>query len=266
MSARDFWRELQRGLTELVFPPLERCAVCDRDALRPTLALCRDCLRRLPFLAPPLCSRCGRLLRLCAARDGACRECARERFFFSRARAVCLYEGAARAYLHEVKFHRSLPLARALAGVLAAYVREQGGFQSYEAILPVPLHARREAERGFNQAAVLAGAVGAVLHRPVVMEAAARIRQTETQSRLDRERRRENVKAAFSIVDPGAVTGRRVLLIDDILTTGYTASECARALLRAGAVEVGVLTLANGVLEDQWLTDGSGGSKRTNSS
>ena len=102
---------------------------------------------------------------------------------------------------------------------------------------------------------MLANAVGAVLHRPVAMEVVARTRQTETQSRLDRERRRENVHSAFSVVEPGRVAGRRALLIDDILTTGYTASECARALLRAGAIEVGVLTLANGVIEGQWLTD-----------
>jgi len=247
-----FWRELWDGCTELVFPAVESCAVCDRKAIGPSLGLCPTCLRRLPFITPPICACCGRLLRLEAADGGSCRECTRERLFFARARAVCLYEGPARAYLHEVKFHRSQRLVRALAGVFATYVREQGGFRYYQAVLPVPLHARRQAERGFNQAAVMAQAVGAVLRRPVYMDNLTRARQTETQSQLDREQRRENVRGAFRIIDPSVLAGLRILLIDDILTTGYTASECARAILRAGAKEVGVLTLANGVLDEDW--------------
>ena len=247
------WQDFWRGLVDLVYPPPIFCAVCGREAIGAELSLCRDCLRRLPIIAPPICDRCGRLLRLCATAGGTCRECARESFFFMRARAVCLYDGPVRAYLHEVKFRRSLPLALALAGVLASYAREQRIFREAELLVPVPLDPIKQAERGFNQAAVLAEAVGKVLRRPVMGKALARTRQTETQSRLDRDRRRQNVHGAFRVSVPAVVAGRRILLIDDILTTGFTASECARILLRAGAAEVTVLTFANGILEEIWL-------------
>ncbi|MCL6548284.1 MAG: ComF family protein [Alicyclobacillus sp.] len=249
-----FLRDLAIGLGDLFFPRPEPCAICDRAAARPMVGLCADCLSRLPFLAPPLCERCGRLLRFEAANRRICAECERERLFFARARAVCLYEGPARAYLHEVKFRRSLSLARALAGLLAVYAREERDLlRGYEVIVPVPLHSRREEERGFNQAAVMAGAVGEALRRPVLAGVLLRTRQTEAQSRLDRKARRENVRGAFRVALPSALVGRRALLVDDIMTTGYTASECARVMLRAGALEIGLLTLANGSLDEEWL-------------
>ncbi|NLG84688.1 MAG: ComF family protein [Firmicutes bacterium] len=251
-----FWRDFLTGLTDLLFPPSVRCAVCGRETAHPTLAFCPTCLSRLPFLTPPLCSRCGRLLRLATRRE-ICPECERERLFFSRARAVCLYDGPARAYLQEVKIRRSLVLARALAGLLARYAREESGlFRAYAVIVPVPLHRERETERGFNQAAVMATAVGEALRRPVLDGILIRTRPTEAQRRLDRRERRENVQGAFRVTMPAALAGRRILLLDDILTTGYTASECARAMLRAGAVEIGVLTLTNGSLEENWSTGG----------
>ncbi|MGE5529491.1 MAG: ComF family protein [Patescibacteria group bacterium] len=250
---RGLWLDFRRGLAELIFPPAPVCAVCDRDAAGPRLGLCRECLGRLPMLGPPLCGSCGRMLRLCAAADGTCRECARERFYFSHARAACLYDGAARSYLHEVKFGRSLPLARALADVLAQFVREERCFGGYDAIVPVPLHYAKEAERGFNQAEIMAQAVGGVLRRSVLREVLIRTRRTEAQNRLDRNRRRTNVHGAFKVVEPACLQGRKILLVDDILTTGYTVSECARMLLRAGARVVDVLTLANGVIENDWF-------------
>jgi ComF family protein len=253
MEQDGFLRNLWHGVADLVFPRPELCAVCGRDDSHPALGVCDRCLRRLPFIIPPICGRCGRMLRLCAAEDNSCRECAREKFYFTKARAVCVYEGAARAYLHDVKFRRAQPLARALAAILAAHAREHGEFRRYEVIVPVPLHSRRLQERGFNQAEVLARAVGASLRRPVHPEALLRQQYTQFQSKLGMERRRENVHKAFRAAVPDCLAGRRVLLIDDILTTGYTASECASAILRAGAREVGVLTLANGVFEENWL-------------
>lgn len=243
---------MKLGLSQLLYPPAYTCAVCDRETGL-GLAWCPDCLGRLPFIVPPICEVCGRLLRLTAAANGSCRECGSEKLFFSRARAVCLYEGPVRAYLHEVKFHRSLTLAKALAGLLARFAREDRSHRRYDTIVPVPLHRQRLEERGFNQAAVMADAVAKALGRPVASGAVVRTRRTESQSRLDRNRRRENVRGAFQVRDPAAIAGRRVLLIDDILTTGYTASECARVMLRAGAVDVGILTVANGCLEADWL-------------
>jgi len=238
----------------LIYPGPSACAVCDNESMHASIALCRHCFQQLNLLAPPLCARCGRLLRLSAADARNCRECAKEKLFFSQARAVCLYDGAVRAYLHEVKYNRALVLARALAGVLAAYAREHAGYyRRYRIVIPVPLHVAKIGERGFNQADVLAKAVGQALRRPVHSRLLQRTRQTETQSRLIRDHRRDNVREAFRVTEPNLLNGRGVLLIDDILTTGFTASECARAMLSSGAAEVGVLTLANGVLEEEWL-------------
>jgi ComF family protein len=115
-----------------------------------------------------------------------------------------------------------------------------------DVVLPVPLHPVRERERGFNQAWLLADALARSWRIPTHRRALIRVRQTETQTHLDREERMANLRGAFAVRRPDAVAGRRVLLMDDVLTTGSTASECARILREAGARSVLVLTLARG--------------------
>lgn len=114
-------------------------------------------------------------------------------------------------------------------------------------LVPVPLHPRRQRERGFNQAALLAERVGRVWGRPVIASALVRTMATPPQTELSGEARRRNVRGAFAVVRPRQVAGRRVLLIDDVMTTGATVEACAAPLRGAGAAEVGVLTVARAV-------------------
>jgi ComF family protein len=150
------------------------------------------------------------------------------------------YEGALRKLIHLLKYQGCRPLARTFGGFLArALPREQ----TFDVIVPMPLHWRRRWERGFNQAALLAREVSNTWHVPA-RNVARRTRPTAPQAGLTNAKRRANVSGAFSVKRGARLDGMRVLLVDDVLTTGASASACARALKRAGARHVTLLALA----------------------
>jgi ComF family protein len=232
---------------DLLFPPF--CPLCrGRLGEGRQDPLCGGCWAGLERLTPPYCRCCGRPLGRLApdapAEDGPCEPCRRRRPPFAYARAAALYGGRVREALHVLKFGGKAALARPLGDLLA----EAGGARlplgQVDCLVPVPLHPAREAERGFNQAALLAGRVGRRWGVPVEARALSRHRATAPQTELDAAERRRNVRGAFVLGRGGAVGGRHVVLIDDVLTTGATAAECARVLRRAGARVVGVLTVA----------------------
>jgi ComF family protein len=149
-----------------------------------------------------------------------------------------------REALHALKFRGKHALARPLGDLLAEEGARMVPTEAVDCLLPVPLHPRREAERGFNQSGLLARRLGWRWGIPVIEGALRRRVPTRSQTELSGDERRRNVSGAFILRHPGAVAGRHVLLIDDILTTGATVSECARILLAGGAAIVGVLTVA----------------------
>jgi ComF family protein len=224
---------------DLLFPAL--CPVCEavlgagrRDPL------CAACWAALDRLAPPWCERCG-VPEATPAAGGACGPCLREGPAYDWARAGARYAGVAREALHAFKFRGRRRLARPLA----ALVLEQCGADipgDVDALVPVPLAAARERERGFNQATLLAAALAPALGAAVRPRWLGRTRATRPQSELDGTARRDNVRGAFA-ASP-RVAGRHAVVVDDVLTTGATASECARALRAAGAARVGVLAVA----------------------
>ena len=146
--------------------------------------------------------------------------------------------------MHALKFEGKTALARPLGDLLAEAGSAMLAVGAVDCLVPVPLHPSREAERGFNQSVLLANRVGRRWGVPVERRALRRRRPTLSQTDLDAERRRANVRGAFTLSRSAAVEGRHVLLIDDVFTTGATVAECARVLLEAGASAVGVLTLA----------------------
>jgi len=172
-----------------------------------------------------------------------CGYCRRGAFQFERARSFGYYEGALREILQHYKYRGLRPLARPLGQRLAQTLeRLQGG--TWDLVLPVPLHRNRERQRGFNQAGLLAEQVGKLFGIRMGGKDCVRVRDTPPQAGLRAAERRKNVKGAFAVPQPERVRGLRVLLVDDVLTTGATADACARALLEAGAKGVAVLTLA----------------------
>ncbi|MBI4227660.1 MAG: ComF family protein [Candidatus Omnitrophica bacterium] len=228
------------GLVSLVFPP--HCALCRTPGDDP---LCPTCRQRLPRPAPPWCVGCGRALAGTGREVTRCAVCRDAAPPLAWGRAAYCYEGAARACVWRLKYHGRLELVHPMADRMLAAARLAPAF-ACEVVIPVPLHAVRARARGLNQAAALAAPIGRALGRPVRADALIRRRATAPQSSLDVRRRRRNMAGAFAVARPEGVRGRRVLLVDDVVTTGATARACARALRRAGAVEVGVLAFAHG--------------------
>lgn len=203
-----------RALLDLIFPPA--CEVCRK---RGEEVLCPDCFGQIRFMKPQLGIYC-----------------------------VSAYEGVLRTALHRFKFQKRKNLADPLGILLVKYLSHTPGIKMEEidGIVPVPLHPRRQRQRGYNQAELLASVVSRYYEVPVV-SALERMKNTHPQFDLPREARFENVKGAFRVVDSRAVYNKAVLLLDDICTTGSTIAECSKALKTAGARRVEILTLSRAV-------------------
>ncbi len=231
-----------RGALDLVLPP--QCLACgaitDGDA-----ALCGRCFAAVRFISAPLCACCGYPFELGAASDaGLCGACIRHPPGFDRARAVFAYDDASRGlvvgFKHADRTHGAPAFARWLARAGAELVAD------CDIIAPVPLHRWRLWARRYNQAALLAQELAALAARPCVVDLLLRVRATPSQGRLGRLARVRNLRRALAVNPRRAdgLKGRRVLLIDDVHTTGATVEEAARALRAGGAAAVDVLTLA----------------------
>ena len=232
---------------DLVFPAL--CPLCASTlAERRRDPLCGACWEAIARLAPPGCDRCGlpRPTFDPAPPGGTipgelqCGACRADPPGWDWARAGAEYGGVVRDAIHAFKFRGK----RALARPLAALIGEQWppGARDVAALVPVPLGRPRERERGFNQAALLAERLARGLGVDVRPRWLARMRDTQPQSDLGAAERRANVRGAFAA--PAAVAGCHVVVVDDVLTTGATVAECARALRAAGALRVGVVAVA----------------------
>jgi ComF family protein len=225
---------------DLVYP--ERCAACDAWIEQPGLCpVCRMSLWRVGVA----CDVCGE--PLAAAEATTCRRCASSPPPFRRVFAPWRYGGELATAVLRFKYGRRRDLARPLAHLLAReYVRAIRQDET-DLIVPVPLHPRRLRARGFSQAHELARALRSIASVPSIdtaPTALARGRDTAEQAGLSRLERARNVANAFDVRRAALVRDRRVLLVDDVVTTGATAAACARALVRAGAAAVSVLALA----------------------
>ncbi|HHU50621.1 MAG TPA: ComF family protein [Firmicutes bacterium] len=253
-SIFSFCRSLGRGLLDLLYPPLLICPVCGGSFPKyyGKLRICADCLKRLPIITPPLCEVCSRPVR--GDESSPCAECRREPRFYRRGKAVFLYTGMMREILHAAKYDFRPELATAIGTLLAVGVEDIPFYDKIDLIIPVPLHPAKVKSRGYNQAELIAAPVAVSLRKPLQIQTLVRNKLTRSQSKCGRAERKKNIANAFTVIDGQAVAGKKILLIDDIATTGYTLSECARMLLLAGAKEVNVLTAAIGVLEENWRT------------
>lgn len=224
-------------IVDLFFPPL--CHACKEfipDA--GTIHICCDCLSSTRSLESPLCTVCGVPFRTEGGIDHQCGDCRLKPPAFDAARAAVLYEGAVRELVHRLKYDGRLQARRPL-GLLMA--QRLSGFVTDSApdiILPVPLHRKRLRQRGFNQAILLGEIVSREWMVPLGRRVMERIRWTEPQITLAAGERAANVRGAFAVARPEQVRGRKVLLVDDVMTTGSTLSECGRMLDKAGAAAV----------------------------
>jgi len=233
-----FWR----GVLDLLYPP--RCEACGRLGREP---ICDECWAAIERIEAPVCGTCGEPFDPRAQPAPDCADCRRRQRPFSVARSAAYYDGPLAEAIRRFKYHGQMVLGRPLGSIMAEGLT--GGQASaldvgtIDAVCPVPLHEGRLRERGFNQSELLAEAVAEAAGRPIV-HLLARTRPTLPQVELPAESRAGNVRGAFEARLTEVVQGQRVLLIDDLYTTGATMTECGRALRRAGAADVRVYTLA----------------------
>jgi ComF family protein len=236
-------------LLDFLYPP--RCAACaTRLPIGARRRVCQSCLERIERLGEPMCAKCGiPLEHAVSGHTPRCVRCLQSPPHFRIARAIARYRvsadddgGTLGSIIRRHKYGLDQSLARALAECLGEELPIDG--ESYDLVIPVPLHRRRLRWRGFNQAALLAAELSRRLNRPMDVTTLVRIKSTMPQTAQDLETRRRNVSRAFAITKPSAIANRTVLLVDDVMTTGATADECARVLVNAGARCVDVFTLA----------------------
>jgi ComF family protein len=227
------------AILNVALPPL--CASC-RAPLGGAGGLCPTCWSRVSFIAPPYCDRLGIPFAYDPGPGVLSLEAIADPPSFGRARAAVRYDDVARDLVHRLKYGDRLDLA----ALMGAWMGRAGGdvTAGADGLVPVPLHWQRLWGRRFNQAAQLATAVGATCRLPVLATALRRSRATPQQVGLTRTERAANVQGAFAVADAANVHGKRLVLVDDVLTSGATVDACTRALLRAGAANVDVLVFA----------------------
>jgi ComF family protein len=226
---------------DVALPPL--CPSC-REPLGDGAGLCAACWSKLSMIEPPYCARLGIPFTYDPGPGLLSMEAIASPPAYDRARAAVRYDDVARALVHAFKYGDRMDLAPLMGGWMARAGREL--LAEADALVPVPLHWRRLWARRFNQSAALAGAIAAERGIPVCHDALKRVRATAQQVGLSKTERADNVQGAFRVAPEAkpAVAGRRLVLIDDVLTSGATADTCAKALLRAGAAHVDVLVFA----------------------
>ena len=239
-------RRAVESVFDVLYPEPPPCSLCLGEVpVAFHVAVCGRCLSRLPRVGGAICRRCGRPV---AAEGTLCGQCARRPSAVDYARSFGVYQGFLKECIHALKYRGEARIAEGLGELMAWAAWWDGGFHKIDRVVPVPLHPARERERGYNQAELLARAVAEALGKQVT-QPVVRVRETAPQSGLSPAERRRNVERAFEVPLPAQVRGLRLLLVDDVYTTGSTLSAVSAALKRAGALECKGLCAAVAVLD-----------------
>jgi ComF family protein len=233
--------QLLKDSMNLIFPPV--CAVCRvRLDARSPQRLCPRCSGDIRYLQQPLCRVCGMEIAGDKKREYLCGECLRTPPAFCLARSLVRYEPAVQRLVQRLKYGSDTSVVAGIAEIIDSYDLHE--FTDCHCVIPVPLHVARHRSRGLNQAAVLANLFFPAKIKSIQPDWLVRIRNTTAQTLLGGIERRKNLVGAFQVRPGSSVKRAVVCLVDDVFTTGTTAGECARVLLRSGAERVKVLTLA----------------------
>ena len=239
---------LDAGLN-FFYPPI--CYLCKTE--RATAGegfVCASCWSRregVRFIRPPFCERCGLPYDGSITTKFECSNCREMDLHFCSARSAVIATELILEVIHHYKYNRALWFEPFLADLLIRQAGNVLSAEGWDLIVPVPLHPLKKREREFNQAERLADRLGRATGIPVAKKLLRRVEPTRTQTKLTRTERAANVRAAFAMWGGQKLTGEKIMVLDDVLTTGATTSACAKVLRRNGAGEVGVWTVARGM-------------------
>lgn len=226
--------------TAVVFLYPAECRVCEEFlGVTSVPYICNDCWQDIQFLEPPWCDICGT-----PGVNGLCDPCAISPPRYGKLRSIAFYQTTLQEAIHLFKFEKKKVLTQHLIRLINARMPIDCSMAAYDFVLPIPIHKKRLRERGFNQATLLANAIAGAEGVPVLTDTLVRHRHTVAQSSLDREARQQNIIGAFGIRNPDLIRGKRLLIIDDVFTTGATIREAVSELWTADPVEIDVLTVA----------------------
>ena len=277
MTAPHGLRSICHIFLDMIFPP--KCLVCSRlfrsssissgtgqsapaltdakELLSRSLGLltelcCWQCVNELVAISGPLCTCCGLMLKQPQADQHLCGNCTMQPKQFRMARAAISYNQQSTAIIHRFKYGGKIQLAKSLGGLMLNTYLQHWRHEDIDFILPVPLHNQKFRNRGFNQSHLMvnswkeiyAGSRRIAFNGRLRTDLLIRSKRTVSQTGLGRQQRLENIKGAFSVRLPKVVDGKKILVVDDVYTTGATVDECARSLLKVGAAQVDILTLA----------------------
>ncbi|MEJ2067779.1 MAG: ComF family protein [Deltaproteobacteria bacterium] len=231
-------------LLNLIFPPV--CPVCKilLNGKGNDLPLCPTCRTSIKRILPPYCPRCGLPEPSGDGGGYLCGSCLKEKRHFEIHRSSGLYEGALKEAIHTYKYGGVFSLVKVFGDLLQPTFHTLSRDYPVDVMIPVPLHIRRLRERGFNQALLMVKELSKRIGIPYEGRVLQKIKDTPVQISLKKRERRKNLTGVFQVTDTEALKGKSVVLVDDVYTTGATVNECSRALLKAGAERVAVLTVA----------------------
>ncbi len=236
---------LDAGLAFL-YPPV--CQFCSRQRAQPEAGLvCSRCESQVRFIRPPFCERCGLPFEGDLTTPFECANCRELELHFTAARSAVVANDIVLEAIHRYKYQRALWFEPFLADLLVRQAGPALREQEWDWLVPVPLHPTKKREREFNQAERLAVRLSAATNIPVNTRCLRRVSFTSTQTWLTREQRAANMRGAFAMADRQRLQGERIVLLDDVFTTGATTGGCAQVLRGAGAGEVCVWTVARGL-------------------
>ena len=229
---------------DFVYP--RHCFSCDGEISNEMEKfVCDKCKSQIKISGENRCTRCGRALgHYIANRESGCISCKNIELWFDAVYCVTGYKGVIRDLIHRFKYDRKEVLSVSLGNKMIEWSNSCSVMSNIDLVVPVPLFWQKRIKRGFNQSGLIAKILANNYSIPISINNLKRIRNTETQANLTRNQRIENVKDAFKVKKPSMFSGTNILLVDDVMTTGGTASECARILKENGTQKVYVIILA----------------------
>jgi ComF family protein len=239
-------RDVSDSALGFIYPNV--CQICgDEGASTREGFVCSHCWQQVRFIKPPYCRRCGLPFEGELTESFECSNCRDLELDFAFARSAVSARTTVLEVIHRYKYQRALWFEPFLADLLLREALPALREQTWDRIVPVPLHPAKKRQREFNQAERLAAHLSAATGIPMGTDLLRRVTATQTQTKLTRQQRADNMRSAFAMHRPENLDGKCILLFDDVLTTGATTNACAKVLRKAGAAEIGVWTVARGL-------------------